>query len=260
MHLSSTRAPLSYILNPNTAYHRRCRMHCVALETRGVAAAGPPPRQGRDATEPAPHAAAAVGRRHRGSQRSAAATAARARRRAPPTHRGEFVCAWRAIGLRRASMADPGSYDGGQAEWSGAGANDDQDLFTTPQLPSLDQLFSSQRDGDGFVLKALAGAELPGALGKPVAGELDAAAFAMGALWELAAENGENQARGFAVAAFACALSSKGVALTKPPLAGRRTQSARRAPSRSSCACWRAATTTTCCRRLARAAPPRGAP
>jgi hypothetical protein len=74
--------------------------------------------------------------------------------------------------------------------------NYDEFFLSTPQLPSLAAIFQfTAADGDGFVLKAL-GAERPQAPGaKTVAGELDALAFAMGALWELAAENGENQAR-----------------------------------------------------------------
>jgi hypothetical protein len=81
--------------------------------------------------------------------------------------------------------------------------NDDEDFLLTPQLPSLTSLFTTRTAGDSdtFVLQALGkgSAQDPEPLvGSPKAqaGELDALSFAMGALWELAAENDVNQARG----------------------------------------------------------------
>ncbi len=89
----------------------------------------------------------------------------------------------------------------GAGEWGVA--NDDGDL--SPLSPSSGaQPFSaafaqrSVEETDKFVLQALVkGGDPPGPqLGiATVPGELDALSFAMGALWELAAESGVNQVR-----------------------------------------------------------------
>ena len=91
---------------------------------------------------------------------------------------------------------------GGAPETEHQNYNDDASFLLTPQLPSLTSLFTSRTAGDSdvFVLQALGkgSTQDPEPLvGSPKAqaGELDALSFAMGALWELAAENDVNQAR-----------------------------------------------------------------
>ena len=129
--------------------------------------------------------------------------------------------------------------------------NDDADFLVTPQLPSLTNLFTSRTasDSDVFVLQALAGKgsslDPEPLVGSPKAqaGELDALSFAMGALWELAAENDVNQAR----VRGAARLEVEALTTRIPP-PRTRTLSGRRAPSRCSCECCRAGTRTTCCR------------